>query len=49
VVNAAPAPSGGYDVLAVAQVESASTQILHLKASDGPALSLKPLPYAFPE
>jgi len=49
VVNAAPAPTGGFDVLAVAQVESASTQILHLKASDGPALSLKPLPYALPE
>ncbi|MCL5059580.1 MAG: folate-binding protein [Candidatus Thermoplasmatota archaeon] len=49
VVNAAPAPSGGFDVLAVAQVESATTQTLHLKAADGPALSLKPLPYALPE
>jgi folate-binding protein YgfZ len=49
VVNAAPAPGGGYDVLAVAQVESANTQILHLKAADGAALSLKPLPYALPE
>lgn len=49
VVNAAPAPAGGYDVLAVAQVESANTQTLHLKAADGAALSLKPLPYALPE
>jgi hypothetical protein len=49
VVNAAPAPAGGFDVLAVAQVESAQTQILHLKAADGAALSLKPLPYALPE
>jgi folate-binding protein YgfZ len=49
VVNAAPAPSGGFDVLAVAQVESANTQTLHLKAADGAALSLKPLPYALPE
>jgi len=49
VVNAAPAPTGGYDVLAVAQVESASTQTLHLKAADGAALILKPLPYALPE
>jgi folate-binding protein YgfZ len=49
VVNAAPAPGGGFDVLAVAQVESANTQILHLKAADGAPLSLKPQPYALPE
>ena len=49
VVNAAPAPAGGFDVLAVAQVESAATQTLHLKASDGAALSLRPLPYTLPE
>lgn len=49
VVNAAPAPTGGFDVLAVVQVESANTQTLHLKAADGAALSVKPLPYAMPE
>ncbi|HWR76197.1 MAG TPA: folate-binding protein [Thiobacillus sp.] len=49
VVNAAPAPTGGFDLLAVAQVESANTQTLHLKAADGAALTLKPLPYALPE
>lgn len=49
VVNAAPAPAGGFDVLAVAQVESANTQTLHLKTADGAALTLKPLPYALPE
>lgn len=49
VVNAAPSPSGGYDLLAVAQVESAKTQVLHLKTPDGAALSLRPLPYALPE
>ncbi|MDP2252568.1 MAG: folate-binding protein, partial [Thiobacillus sp.] len=49
VVNAAPAPAGGFDVLAVAQIESANTQTLHLKAADGAALTLKPLPYALPE
>ncbi|OZA30739.1 MAG: glycine cleavage system protein T [Hydrogenophilales bacterium 17-61-9] len=49
VVNAAPAPTGGFDLLAVVQVESANTQTLHLKAADGAALSLKPLPYAMPE
>ncbi|MEW5967091.1 MAG: folate-binding protein [Pseudomonadota bacterium] len=49
VVNAAPAPDGGSDLLVVAQTESAATQILHLRALDGPALTLKPLPYALPE
>jgi folate-binding protein YgfZ len=49
VVNAAPAPNGGFDLLAVAQVESANTQTLHLKGADGAAISLKPLPYALPE
>lgn len=49
VVNAAPAPAGGFDVLAVAQVESAKSHTLHLKAADGAALQLKSLPYALPE
>jgi hypothetical protein len=49
VVNAAAAPEGGCDVLAVVQVESASSQTLHLKSPDGAALSLKTLPYALPE
>jgi folate-binding protein YgfZ len=49
VVNAAPAPGGGFDLLAVAQVESATTQVLHLKAADGAALTLKSLPYTLPE
>ncbi|MDP3420889.1 MAG: folate-binding protein [Thiobacillus sp.] len=49
VVNAAPAPAGGFDVLAVAQVESAKSHTLHLKTADGAALQLKPLPYALPE
>lgn len=49
VVNAAPAPGGGYDLLAVAQVDSARGQTLHLGKPDGAALALKPLPYAVPE
>lgn len=49
VVNAAPAPDGGFDILAVAQIESARTQTLHLKADDGAALALRPLPYTLPE
>lgn len=49
VVNAAPAPGGGYDLLAVVQVESAAAHPLHLGALDGPVLTLRPLPYTVPE
>ena len=49
VVNAAPAPGGGWDLLAVAQIESAAHHTLHLKANDGAPLALRPLPYALPE
>lgn len=49
VVNAAPSPAGGFDVLAVAQVKSAETQTLHLKSGDGAILTLKSLPYTLPE
>jgi hypothetical protein len=47
VVNAAPAPAGGFDVLAVAQIESVNNgQPLHWKTADGPVLTIKPLPYS---
>jgi folate-binding Fe-S cluster repair protein YgfZ len=46
IVNAAPAPEGGHDALAVIQT-SAATEA-HLGAPDGPALSLLTLPYAVP-
>ncbi len=47
VVNAAPAPAGGFDLLAVAQIESvAAGQPIHWKSPDGPVLSLKAQPYA---
>ena len=49
VVNAAAAPQGGTDLLAVVQVEIAKTGPLHLRAPDGPLLTLKPLPYPLPE
>ncbi|MEW6119734.1 MAG: folate-binding protein YgfZ [Pseudomonadota bacterium] len=49
VVNAAPAPGGGFDILAVTQVESARIQTLHLGGLGGAPLELKPLPYAVPE
>jgi folate-binding protein YgfZ len=49
VVNAAPAPDGGFDLLAVAQIESvAANQPIHWKAVDGPVLSLKAQPYVLP-
>ena len=49
VVNAAPAPGGGFDLLAVAQIESvAAGQPLHWKSADGPVLALKAQPYPLP-
>ncbi len=48
VVNVAPAAEGGYDLLAVAHVESARSQVLHLQSLGGPALTLKTLPYSVP-
>ena len=48
IVNAAPSPEGGYDVLAVLQKAAAERGDLHLRAPDGPALRLLPLPYAIP-
>jgi hypothetical protein len=49
VVNAAPAPEGGFDLLAVAQIDSISAhQPIHWKSVDGPVLSLKKQPYPLP-
>lgn len=48
VVNAAPAPMGGFDVLAVIQTSSAEQHAIHWKSSDGPVLRLEVLPYAVP-
>lgn len=45
VVNAAPAPGGGFDVLASIQISSASTESLHWKTPYGELLTLQPLPY----
>jgi folate-binding protein YgfZ len=45
VANAAPAPEGGHDVLAVLQIASAERGDIHWRSSDGPALKLQPLPY----
>lgn len=46
VANAAPAPEGGWDVLAVALMPSVEAGPVHLKARDGAPLVFRPLPYA---
>jgi len=48
VVNAAPAPEGGFDLLAVVQTASADTATVRLGSAAGPALHFRPLPYALP-
>jgi folate-binding protein YgfZ len=46
VVNAAPAKTGGFDVLAVVQTSTFSDNGLHFGSLTGPALKLLPLPYS---
>jgi hypothetical protein len=48
VINAARAPGGGADLLAVAQTAALASGALRLGAADGAAASLLPLPYALP-
>ncbi len=48
VVNSAPAPAGGSDLLAVAQWAAVEGGPLRVGAPDGPALSVGALPYAVP-
>lgn len=45
IVNAAAAPEGGYDALAVIQLNSAEAETIRWKSADGPVLQLLPLPY----
>lgn len=45
IVNASPAPNGGYDVLAVLQIASRDTQSIHLASLTGPVLDFQLLPY----
>jgi folate-binding protein YgfZ len=49
VINAAPAPDGGYGLLAVAQIAAAEAGALRLGAPDGPQLTQVALPYSVPE
>jgi tRNA-modifying protein YgfZ len=44
IVNAAPAPGGGFDALVVAQIESLAQGDLRLKAPDGPRLEILSFP-----
>jgi folate-binding Fe-S cluster repair protein YgfZ len=45
IANAAPAPEGGWDVLAVVLIPSVEAGEVRLKSRDGAKLSFKPLPY----
>jgi len=45
IVNAQPAPNGGWDALAVIQISSADAHPIHLKSLDGARLAIEPLPY----
>ena len=45
IVNAAPSPDGGHDVLAVIQIESAKHGDTYWRSLDGPALKFLELPY----
>jgi tRNA-modifying protein YgfZ len=46
VLDAQPAPEGGYDLLAVVHLSSQATGVLHLASSDGARLHLTDLPYS---
>jgi folate-binding protein YgfZ len=48
VANAAAAPGGGYDVLAVVQIASHDAFPVHLGALTGARLQFQPLPYPIP-
>lgn len=49
VLNAAPAPGGGCDLLAVMQISSFEGGDVHLAAPDGPRLAFRPVPYPVAE
>lgn len=49
VVGAAPAPEGGFDLVAVLQLAAAASGDVRLQPSGGAVLEPLPLPYAIPE
>lgn len=46
IINAAPAPGDGFDLLVVVHIASVNAGTLHLGTTNGPRLMLRPLPYA---
>ncbi|HTN93469.1 MAG TPA: folate-binding protein [Gallionella sp.] len=48
IVNSAPAPVSGYDVLAVIQTSSFESQAVHWNSPQGAALQFLPMPYSLP-
>jgi tRNA-modifying protein YgfZ len=48
VMNAAAAPGGGFDLLAVMQISSRETNNVHFLSPEGAALEFLPPPYALP-
>jgi folate-binding protein YgfZ len=48
VVNAAPPPDGGHELLASIQIAAADKGSVNWKSPQGPALKLLPLPYGVP-
>ena len=48
VVDAQPAPDGGYDLLAVIQTSSVAQGTLHFGSENGPLLAVQSLPYSLP-
>lgn len=49
VVEVAPDPHGGYQILAVVAIDLAESHPVRLESSGGPLLEFAPLPYAFEE
>jgi len=49
IVNAAAAPAGGSDLLAVVQLAALAAQPLHAGTPSGPVLTPLPLPYPLPD
>lgn len=47
IVDSAPSPDGGYEVLIVTQISSAESNDLRLGSEKGPALQILDLPYSY--
>ncbi len=48
MINAAPAATGGVDVLVEIKLAALGSGSVHVGAADGPTLAFMPLPYALP-